>query len=194
MLEELLFLVLAILVIWYVAMSLEFPVMMVRSSIDNREYRVKEKYGNSQEAANILAKLNAVNHAVINHMIKKYAKTSLANKVKFMADNYNGDVLQEHTPRTTTNTSYVLGKGEEIKMCLRDKETGKFFDMNTLVFVDLHELSHLFDYDYGHEKQFWEGFKVILGEAVELGLYDPIDYSKHATKYCGMTITDNPYF
>jgi hypothetical protein len=66
--------------------------------------------------------------------------------------------------------------------------------MNTLIFVDLHELSHLFDFSYGHEKEFWSGFKIILREAVELGLYDPVDYSRHAAKYCGMVINDNPYF
>jgi hypothetical protein len=194
MIEEILLVVLTILIIWNIALYLEFPEATEKSSIDNRRYIVKATYDNPVDAADILAKLNAINKRVIAHMEKKYEGTSLADHVRFMASNYNGDVLSEHTPRTTRNTSYVLGKGEQIKLCLRDKNTGKFFDMNTLIFVDLHELSHLFDFNYGHESKFWEGFKTILGEAVELGIYNPVDYSQHAAKYCGMTITDNPYF
>ena len=40
----------------------------------------------------------------------------------------------------------------------------------------------------------WENFKFILGNAVEIGIYKPIDYKKKPKGYCGMTITDNPYY
>lgn len=194
MIRESLVIVLVVLMIWNLYLRTEFPETTVKSSIDNRTYTVKKIYDNPNEAADILARLNNINKKVIEHMKNKYQGTPLEANVNYMSSNYNGDVMQEHTPRTTKNTSYVLGKGEEIRLCLRDKKTGEFFDMNTLIFVSLHELAHLFDFKFGHERVFWDGFKVILENAVELGLYEPVNYKKHKAKYCGMYISDSPYF
>ena len=62
------------------------------------------------------------------------------------------------------------------------------------MFVALHELSHIATESIGHNKEFWDNFKFILKEAQEAGLYKMVDYSKDNKEYCGMTITDNPYF
>ena len=43
-------------------------------------------------------------------------------------------------------------------------------------------------------EEFWENFKFILKNAVSIGIYEPKDYKKKPQKYCGMTITDNPYY
>lgn len=188
-----LIIILVILLVWNIRLYVEFPERLTVSVIDGKEYAVKKHYKNHQKASDILATLNRINKTVIAHMQKKYANSEEID-AEFLAENYNGDVLSEHTPRTTVNTSYVLNKGDLIKLCLRDKETGEFHDMNTLIFVDLHELSHLLDKEYGHNKTFWRGFQTVLKEAVELGLYKPVDYRKTPTKYCGMTIHSNPYF
>jgi hypothetical protein len=188
-----LIIILVILLVWNIKMYLEFPERLTVSIIDGKEYTVKKQYKNHQKASDILAKLNYVNNTVIAHMQKKYTNSSEID-VDFLVKNYNGDVLSEHTPRTTVNTSYVLNKGDLIKLCLRNKETGEFHDMNTLIFVNLHELSHLLDREYGHKKSFWRGFQTVLKEAVELGFYKPINYSKNPANYCGLQINSNPFF
>ena len=188
-----LIIILIILLLWNIKLAVEFPERLTVSIIDGKEYTVKKHYKNHQKASDILAKLNHINKTVIAHMQKKYTKSPKVD-VEFLAENYNGDVLSEHTPRTTVNTSYVLNKGDLIKLCLRDQKTGEFHDMNTLIFVNLHELSHLLDRAYGHNKSFWYGFQTVLKEAVELGLYKPVDYNKHPVNYCGMQIHSSPYF
>lgn len=188
-----LIIILVILMVWNIKLQFEFPERLTMSTIDGKEYSVKTHFKNYQRASDILATLNYVNKTIITHMQKKYANSSEID-VDFLAENYNGEVLSEHTPKTTVNTSYVLNKGDLIKLCLRDKNTGNFHDMNTLIFVNLHELSHLLDKEYGHNKSFWYGFQTVLNEAVELGLYIPVNYSKHPTTYCGMTIHSNPYY
>jgi hypothetical protein len=172
----------------------EHPDRMTVSEIDNKPYTVKENYTDHQTAANILSKLNHLNSTLIDHLKNKYGDSKISNHVEFLAGNYDGDVLQEHTPRTTVNTSYVLNKGDLIKLCLRDQVTGDFHDYDTLVFVNLHELSHLLDLAYGHNKSFWTGFKFILEEAQSIGLYTPVDYEKTPVGYCGIEINNNPYF
>jgi hypothetical protein len=127
-------------------------------------------------------------------MKKKYDNTGHESRVEFLSNNYNGDVLSEHTPKTTINTSYVLNKGQVIKLCLRDPKTKKIHDFQTILFVNLHELSHLFDREYGHNASFWAGFKTILKEAVALGVYKPVNYKYNPVNYCGMSINSTPLY
>ena len=67
-------------------------------------------------------------------------------------------------------------------------------DENTLTFVAIHELAHVMSKSIGHKTEFWENFKFLLKDAVKMGLYKAVDYKKKPKEYCGMTITDNPYY
>jgi hypothetical protein len=188
-----LIIIIVILLLWDFRLYDKRSERLTVSVIDGKKYVVKKKFIDHQKASNILARLNIINKKIISHMLKKYVDTPGID-AEFLAENYNGDVLSEHTPQTTVNTSYVLNKGDLIKLCLRSPKTGEFHDFNTLVFVNLHELSHLLDKEYGHNKSFWYSFSTVLKSAVELGLYIPINYSKNPSQYCGLTITSNPLF
>ena len=74
------------------------------------------------------------------------------------------------------------------------KLANELIDENTLTFVALHELAHIMSKTIGHNTEFWNNFKFLLEHAVKIGIYDPIDYKKKPKKYCGMTISDNPYY
>ena len=62
------------------------------------------------------------------------------------------------------------------------------------MFVALHEISHIATKSIGHKQEFWDNFKFILEEAVEIKIYKPVDYKKKPISYCSLNITDNPYF
>jgi hypothetical protein len=66
--------------------------------------------------------------------------------------------------------------------------------LNTLTFIAIHELSHITTKSIGHKQEFWQNFKFMLENAVDIGLYSPEDYKKQPKEYCGMKITDNPYY
>jgi predicted metal-dependent hydrolase len=92
-------------------------------------------------------------------------------------------------------TAYSENKGEKIAFCLnKTKHSSTLIDLNTLTFVALHELSHVMTVSVGHKQEFWQNFKFILENAKKAGLYTPVDYKKKPENYCGMTITDNPYY
>ncbi len=76
----------------------------------------------------------------------------------------------------------------------KKKDGTKLIDLNTLTFVALHELSHIMTKSVGHKQEFWQNFKFVLENAKEAGIYDPVDYKKKPAEYCGMTISDNPYY
>ena len=87
-------------------------------------------------------------------------------------------------------TSYSINKGEQIVLCLRTNN--KLMDLNTMMFVVLHELAHVCTESTGHTKEFWDNFKWILEESINIGIYTKQDFKLNNVEYCGMTITDSP--
>ena len=93
------------------------------------------------------------------------------------------------------DTSYSENKGQKIVVCLRDKTNPPNYplvDENTVMFVVLHEMSHLMTETIGHTPEFWSNFKRVLHDAVRLSIYKPVNYAHSPTPYCGMKITDSP--
>jgi hypothetical protein len=96
---------------------------------------------------------------------------------------------------TSELTAYSENKGEKIAFCLNTtKEGNKLIDRNTLTFVAIHELAHIMTTSIGHKQEFWENFKFLLIQSKEFGIHNPEDYKKSPKEYCGLTISDNPYF
>lgn len=183
----------------------------------NRKWNVVAGYENRSEAAKLLS---AVHNDMIEfmrilkkkyhidepeditlmesqqHMYVKSLPGDVYNIVDNLLDNYNPDVFYENDPIITSNTSYTLNKGEAMYLCLRSKdEPMKLVNRNTMLFVMLHEASHIANYrGWGHNEDFWKIFKFILHEARLAGVYTPVDYSKNPIVYCGLNVDYNPIF
>jgi hypothetical protein len=155
------------------------------SKVDNRDYSVQIK-DDAQGAADLIAQVRQKLITLVDHMYKTFPSNPKVIKLK---KNFNPDVLKEgiDDPKYTT---YTVNKGEEIILCLRTD--GKLVDINVLTFVCIHELSHIGNETIGHDEPFWEFFKELLLEAINIGVYIKYDYKAQNVKYCGMTITDSP--
>lgn len=165
------------------------------SSVDKREYPVVMNHENYDDAADMLARLNRANVSVIKHMKKKYRGTVYEVPVARLARRYNPDVLGEHIPLGPRNTSYVTNKGKKIRYCLRPQsDRGSIHDWNILMFVSLHEITHIMNTTFGHDHDFWTSFKFILVNAVEIGIYKPVDYSRTPVWYCNINVVYNPLY
>jgi len=83
-----------------------------------------------------------------------------------------------------------------IAFCLDTEKNskGRLIDINTLMYVALHEVSHIATKSVGHNDEFWNNFKFMITEAKAINIYNPVDYKKQPARYCGMNITDNPYY
>jgi hypothetical protein len=66
--------------------------------------------------------------------------------------------------------------------------------MSMMMFVLIHELAHVMSESEGHNDEFMKNFKFLLKETEEGGLYIPIDYSNNPIVYCGVKVTNNPFF
>jgi hypothetical protein len=124
---------------------------------------------------------------------------------------YDPTVLRESEP-IGEDTSFVINKGDDFAMCLRDwphdQRTGekttdineimkiaKMHDDSLLKFVFMHELTHVGCETYDHGDEFWTNFGWLLHFAEKHDLYTPINYRENPVMYCGMVnVTHNPYF
>lgn len=114
--------------------------------------------------------------------------------IEAMLYSFNPEKVYENDPNNLSgSTSYTVQKGREMYVCLRNKD-GSFVDINTLMFVILHELSHIGAYwTFGHTDDFWTTFAFVLQDAIEAGVYKYVDYTKDPVDYCGLKIQSTPY-
>jgi len=163
-------------------------VTYVNSVIDHREYLVRN-LPDKKEAADLLARLNG--------KLKEYLKTLSAThptdaRVKRLCDRCKYTELSESTSRSMY-TSYTVNKGSKVVMCVRQRQDNdKLVDMNTLIFVALHEMAHIMTVSRGHTQEFWDNFRFILQCAVKQGVYNYHPYHVNPQSYCGTMISDTP--
>lgn len=116
---------------------------------------------------------------------------------KHLVERYNPQHLMENS-MTSHDTSYSENKGEKIVLCLRDKTNPPGYplvDINTVMFVVLHEMAHLMTPALStgkHTPEFWANFRRLLQDANQIGIYQPVNYAHTPVPYCGMEITDSP--
>ena len=168
----------------------EFNLKCVISSKDGNRYCVRQRE-KLDEAVNLLAETTEKCTQLV-----KYMNDTLPDdkRVKRLVAKYNPKAFRETLP-TSELTAYSENKGEKIALCLNTTKSGDtLIDLNTLLFVAIHELSHIMTESIGHKQDFWQNFKFMLENAKEANIYQPVDYKKSPKEYCGMTINDNPFF
>ena len=173
----------------------------VESDIDHKTYMIRRGHAKSKEflkmSADTLATINMRVEKLINYLVNHYSNDRTKGYfVKKLRENYNAYMISEAAvdPRYTT---YTVDK-EDIHICLRTRDQYEnIYDIDTLMFVVLHELSHLCNYDQygipiiGHQNEFKYIFKFLVEEAIKIGIYKYTDYSRNPQPYCGITITTN---
>ena len=169
----------------------EFNLRCIVSTVDGKKYCVRER-NNIQNASNLLARTTEKLEYLVENVGKRYPDRENVQK---LVKNFNPTTIKETLP-TSEFTAYSENKGEKIAFCLNKKKTdnNNLIDSNTLMFVAIHEIAHIMTTSVGHTEEFWNNFKFLLENAVEIKIYTPVDYKKEPEGYCGMDITDNPYY
>jgi hypothetical protein len=168
-----------------------FHLKCVISTVDGDKYCVRERK-NIKEAADLLATITKKMKDLVKYVEEHHPEDE---RVKRLVEKFNPDKIVETLP-TSEYTAYSENKGKKIAFCLNKKKDNdkNLIDPNTLMFVAIHEMAHVATLSIGHNTEFWDNFKFLLKEADKAGLYKPINYKKENEEYCGMTITDNPYY
>jgi hypothetical protein len=159
-------------------------------------------YTSNAESAEIFAELDRRIVILKKHLQKKYGCQScgifnsfnMRERTEQLFENYKKQNFREISPLNLSgSTSYTEGKGRRVVMCLRDLQ-GRPHDINTIMFVTLHEITHVMNSEWGHGTEFWQMFRLVLENAVECGIYKSTDYSKYPQNYCGIVIDQSPLY
>ena len=164
----------------------------ILSDIDNQSYLVNDTE-DKQYVANLLAQLKKRIDILNNHLynnIKTYP--DYEEYIKQLHDKLDDCVITENSS-DNEYTSYSVNKGEQLVFCVHSKKHPyDIHDINLMMYVVLHELSHVAcPYYDNHGPLFKKIFSFLTIEAMKLNLYTKIDFSNNYQEYCGITITNS---
>ena len=144
-----------------------------------------------QKAADTLGEVDVRLQKLIKYLEKNKNKKN-EKGVNNIVKRFDPHNISE-SPGGSKYTSYSVNKGEKIVFCIRTKDPQeKLIDINTIMFVAIHELAHLMSDSIGHTQEFWTNMKYLLKQGMDLGIYKYQDYRANPKPYCGITITDTP--
>ena len=161
---------------------------------DGTAYSVQD-LPHKKEAAEMFAKIQANIRKVIEYY--RQEEFTSDKPARLLVDRFNPKSIMENSV-TSSDTSYSENKGEKIVLCIRDKTAPPDYpliDLNTAMFVTLHEMAHLMTESldaHKHTREFWANFRRLLEDSSKIGVYTPVNYSHSPVPYCGMMITDSP--
>jgi hypothetical protein len=179
-----------VLILLYVAYK--YPNMTYVKADDNLFYLVRDTI-DKDKAANILASIYKKIIFLSESLHKNIDKyPDYEDYIKLLHKKVYDIVLIE-SEENSKYTSYSVNKGEQIIFCLRTKySTNELHDFNLIMYVVLHEISHVACPIYdNHGPLFRKIFKFLTSEAIKLNLYKKIDFYSEPANYCGMTISDS---
>ena len=187
---ELLYVIAILSICGYIFYSWYNPKLVyVKSKIDDKTYVVRN-VKNKQKAADLLAEISVRLHKLVDKFSTKYGNSD--ERVNLMSKRFKDHEIREALPKSG-QTSYSLNKGERIVLCLRGRTKNETIaDVNTIMFVALHEMAHIMTISIGHNQEFWDNFRFILAHAIKWGVYTPVNYKDSPKQYCGIKITESP--
>tara|TARA_Y100000389_G_C17397804_1_gene483590 strand:+ start:124 stop:714 length:591 start_codon:yes stop_codon:yes gene_type:complete len=171
--------------------TIDFDLKCIVATVDGNKYCVRERK-RIEEASNLLATVTNKCKDLVDYMEEHHGDKE---NVQRLVKGFSKTVIKETLP-TSKFTAYSENKGEKIAFCLnKDKQNNdNLIDEHTLTFVAIHELAHIMTLSIGHKTEFWDNFKFLLENAEKAKIHKPKDYNNSPQEYCGMNITDNPYY
>lgn len=153
-------------------------------------YNGKKWIVQQPDSAKMLDQLITRINAIIDNIRENPESTYSLQRLKHWDNTFVFENIKESWKNDST--SYSINKGEELVFCIRDKINNSIHDINTLMFVAIHELAHIITDELQHTDKFWKNMKSLLKRAEIMGLYHNVDYNMNPVEYCGMTINSSP--
>lgn len=195
--------ILTILLVIYFYFNYNDDTVYVKSDIDNNMYKILKGKNKNEEflkaSANILGLINVRIEILIKHLEKEYSSSDYYYFIKMLKRNYHHSILQEaHIDKRYT--TFTVNK-KLMKVCIRTRSKDEsLYDINLLIYILLHELSHLINYDRNgypiggdesHGQHFRMIFAFLVKEAIKIGIYKYEDYRVNNTEYCGIMVNSS---
>jgi len=164
-------------------------------SLNKVEYLVRN-LPDKEQAALLLSKIRDRLSKIVDNVCAdidaKDNSKEHNSSLKRLKKNFKPNNITESSPGNKY-TSYSINKGDKIVFCLRSKDgENTLVDINTMMFVAIHELGHLMTKSIGHTTEFWDNMRFLLKAGIKINVYEKQDFNSMPVDYCGTKITDTP--
>lgn len=174
---------LAVLVLIILIVYLAVPKHVLTPSNNNKAYLVQA--GDEHASANMLSKVDERVTILLD-----YLRANPSHDFKQYEDQLlNANITLIEASPMGKHTSYTVNKSK-IAICLRTR-TGILHDINTIMYVVIHELAHVACPEVGHTPLFKKIFIHLLQVSIHLGIYEQVHYDQTPQPYCGIVIREN---
>jgi len=187
--KELTLLMVILLLIFFWTTYIRKNVYLTKVKAVTGDSYLVRKLPDKQGAADKLGGITSSLKKLSDHCQGEQGKTK--EGVKRLTKKFKPHRIIEHIPGNQY-VAHSVDKGEELSLCIRDKETNQFMDDQIILFVAIHELAHIMTVSTGHTEEFWNNMRYLLKQASSIGIYTAVDYAKSPADYCGMTISSTP--
>lgn len=188
------FILILICIIIYVFFKTTHPDMTyIESNIDNMYYLVRNTE-DKQEAANTLARIRNNLLKLSDYLYKNKDTEKYKEYKEYIVRLYDKmpNIIILESTHNSIYTSYSVNKGEQLIFCIRINKHGNIHDINLMMYVALHEISHVACPIYdNHGPLFKKIFSFITNASIDIEIYKKIEFNKNPENYCGMMISDS---
>ena len=167
---------------------------------DRRAYLVNpgDNEEEARESANTLAAIAARLDELLVYLKDTYPTS---RDIQRLARRFDSQRIAE-TRENANLTAYTVNKGHVLSMCLRPRNSivtakahveenkDNIYDINLLMYVAIHEMAHIMSLTEGHTDEFYQHFRFLLSNAIDIGIYEFVDYVDQPTDYCGVLINE----
>ena len=182
-----------LIVLIYIIFKLEkHEVKYVKSRVNNVDYLVRDT-SDKQEAADKLGLIEVNMKKFIDYVYSNRNDEEYIKNKQYIEQLYNRikNVVISESSANSSYTSYSVNKGEQLVFCLRSKYDNSLHDLNLLMYVVLHELSHVGCPEYGHGPLFKKIFAFFAECGIKCNVYKKMDFNHNPAEYCGLMISDS---
>lgn len=176
---------------WFLAVALALwylrprTMIWVTSSVNGKGYLVKNMPGHDAVAD----RLAVMERRIVDFLRAARREAPGDPRIQNILARWNGTLGE--TPRDE-DIAYSVAK-DSVYVCVRARDDpGRLEDMNTCMFVLLHELAHVATDSYGHEPEFWANMRFLLELAEATGFYEYQDFDNTRVSYCGKELGGSP--
>ena len=166
-----------------------------QESFNGEQYLVRN-LNDKDKAADMLFTIKTRLKKLIDYVnkdcsINKTEKTIFLNQYNQTIINKFDHIIFRESTDNSKFTSYSINKGEEIVFCLRSIPDNKLHDINELMYVAIHEISHVACPEIGHTPLFKKINLELLKYAIDCGIYFYKNYNSSPEQYCGIQLANN---
>jgi len=175
--------------------------------LDSKTYKIEKNVTPTRRSQSLITLTNIRTQLdkLVESIVMSYPTDP---KIARMKERFSNTILQEANPKEESErfkdtetmllasdgkklqTSYTINKGDVMVLCIRNVD-GNLVDMNTLMYVAIHELAHILSSSLNHTPEFWQNMKLLKNHAVKIKLYIDRDYKTNPVPYCGIPIDSN---